>query len=179
MPKTDIDYKHNYIHYSTSMPTVLRTSVVYGDTQKTILCLDTEYTMYSQQADYLANQLVLKAGIEKKYSSRLLDAVSYIMRGGIIFCPSIFDGYLSVPNFFQPGVDQIDAVNLASIPKYEKLSKSDMTYLTIGTSLKLNNDAELNLSFATDIKPNVNVQQFNSSIKFDLKVFNNLKNKKK
>lgn len=172
--KTDVKYNYQYVRYSGTMPSMLRTGVVYGDIKDLFVSFDTDYTMYSQQADYLDDQLVLKAGIEKNYKSRNFKKGNYSLKAGIIYSPSVFDGYALVPNFIDPD-DQYDPNFFLNIPKYEKINKADLMLLTMGVSVKLNTDVELNLSYATNVKGDTQVDQFNSSLKFDLKVFKALK----
>lgn len=173
--KTDVSYQHSYVNYEMTLPTEIKTGISIGNTEKLFFAFDTHYTKYSEQADYLDDQLIMKFGIERRFPNPILKVGEYSLKAGLIICPEIFNGAYEVPDFSSPTLDNFHAEFYKEIPKYGIIKKNNMALLTIGTSVRIKKDVSLNLAYMADISGDVRLSQFMSSLKFDTNVFSYLK----
>lgn len=173
--KTEVSYQHSYIDYKMTLPTELKTGISIGDTENLFFAFDTHYTKYSEQADYMDDQLILKFGIEKKFPNPILKVGEYSLKAGLIMCPEIYSGSYLVPNFSVPELDEFPVEFYERIPEYGIIGSNSMTILTFGASVRIKRDVSLNLSYLADVSGDVRLSQFMSSLKFDTNIFSYLK----
>ncbi len=171
----DVEYQHKYIDYKMTIPSELKTGICINLANNLSVLLDTDYTLYSEQADYMNDQVVLKTGIEKKFINPFRIAGDYSLKAGFIYSPEVFKGTYNVPNFSSPDMDEFHPEFYQVIPSVGKIKSNNMGLLTMGTSIRIKKDVELNLAYLTRISGDINMTQFMSSLKFDLAVFNQLK----
>ncbi|HOE90712.1 MAG TPA: hypothetical protein PLV22_01930 [Candidatus Cloacimonadota bacterium] len=175
LPSVDVDYKYKYIDYKMTIPAEINAGATLKLKNNLYILADTDYTFYSQQADYMENQLTWKLGIEKQVKNPFDMLGDYSLRAGYIYKPKVFSGEYNVPDYSNPAHDEFHPNFYHDIPSMGRISAVDMSYLTVGTSVRINHDVELNLAYLADLKGDLKLNQFISSLKFDLAVFKYLK----
>ncbi|HOD53159.1 MAG TPA: hypothetical protein PKJ08_01400 [Candidatus Cloacimonadota bacterium] len=171
----DVDYKHKYVDYTMTIPSEIKAGVSINLPKEFFIMAETDYTMYSEQANYMKDQMILKLGTEKRFGNPFQIVGDYSLKAGFIYSPKIFEGSYHVPNYSAPDMSEFHYDFYAAIPSTGNIKTADMGLLTVGTSVRIKKDVELNIAYISAIMGDIKLNQFMTSLKFDLAVFNNLK----
>ncbi|MCB5251250.1 MAG: hypothetical protein LHW49_08860 [Candidatus Cloacimonetes bacterium] len=171
----DVNYKHKYIDYNMTIPAELKAGIAIKFNNDLIVLADTDFTLYSQQAKYMNDQAVFKLGIEKRFENPFIKIGDYSLKLGFIYSPKIYSGEYNVPNYSSDSLDEFHPNFYNAIPDIGFIKPVDLRLLTIGTTVRIKNDVQLNMGYILDTSKDVGLNQLVVSLKFDLAVFNSLK----